>query len=173
MDKVEYDGVKLDIQGNHATNLPFPDETFDVVYYDPPYYFKEFVKDKGVGALYADDREIYWTLDDFKHSLTGLRREVPRVLKKGGILICKIMDSYVGRTYFPNTFAVFNCFSQLLSPVGVFIVPIHRENYPDAVRVNHINYLVFKKGVDATQYRVGYDIYNLLNDTDSAYNRYK
>jgi len=159
MDLVKYEGVELDEQGDHSKPLPFENESFDAIYYDPPYYFREFVKGANLGKhLYNINEEVFWTLQDFKASLRGLRKEVPRVLKKGGILICKIMDGYVGRKYFPNSFCVFSSFSSILVPVGHFIVPIQRINYPDSVRVNHINYFVFKNGKDETGYEQAYSI---------------
>jgi len=146
MDKVKYDGIELDVVSDHSIGLPFDDESFDVVYYDPPYYFREYVKSYDLKECEFEENEVFWTLDDFRCSLFGLRSEIPRVLKDGGFLICKIMDGYVGKLYFPNTFLVVNNFVLAgLSIVAHLIVPIQRRNYPDALRVNHINYLVFCK----------------------------
>jgi len=156
LDKVQYEGVELDFVQDHSNLSNFEDGSFDVVYYDPPYYFKEFIKSYDLSKNEFIENEVFWTIGEFQKSLTGLKTEVPRVLCDKGFLICKIMDGYVNKTYFPNTFLVMNTFIQGgLDIVGHFIIPIYRHNYPDAIRVNHINYLVFCKNPPKEWYNCG------------------
>ena len=157
MDKIQYEGVVLDVVGDHSDLSNFENESFDVVYYDPPYYFKEFVKSYDLSKSEFEESEVFWSVEDFRKSLSGLKKEVSRLLQKEGFLICKIMDGYANKMYFPNTFLVVNTFVEGgLDIVGHFIVPIQRRNCPDTVRVNHINYLVFCKNPSEKWYRCGH-----------------
>lgn len=145
LDIKKYDNVELDVVANHKL-LPFSDETFDLVYYDPPYYFKEKIRNYDItNQLYDEDTEVFWTEKDFFNSLSALKNEVPRVLTSDGKLICKIMDGYVGACFFPNHFIVHEFFSDKMKALGCFIVPIQRKDNPSFIRANHIYYLVFQK----------------------------
>ena len=156
IDKRKYDGVELDVIGDHSDLSCLSSNSFDIVYYDPPYYFKEFVKSFDLSKSKFEESEVFWSVEEFKKSLAGLRKEVQRLLCDGGFLICKIMDSYTKKTYFPNTFAVVNNFTLGgLSMVGHFVTPIQRNNCPDTVRVNHINYLIFCKNPSKEWYNCG------------------
>jgi|GEM_PF-5601088 len=156
IDKRKYDGVELDVIGDHSDLSCLSSNSFDIVYYDPPYYFKEFVKSFDLSKSKFEESEVFWSVEEFKKSLAGLRKEVQRLLCDGGFLICKIMDSYTKKTYFPNTFAVVNNFTLGgLSIVGHFVIPIQKINYPDTIRVNHINYLVFCKNPSKDWYNCG------------------
>jgi hypothetical protein len=151
LDIKKYDNVELDIVVDHKL-LPFPDETFNLVYYDPPYYFREKIRNYDItNQLYSEDTEVFWTEKDFFNSLSALKDEVPRVLKSNGKMICKIMDGYVGSTFFPNHFTVYKFFSNKMKALGCFIVPIQRKDNPSFVRTNHIYYLVFQKVQNATR----------------------
>lgn len=145
LDIKKYDNVELDVVADHKL-LPFPDGTFDIVYYDPPYYFKERIRNYDItNRLYDEDTEVFWTEKDFFNSLSALKDEVPRVLTSNGKMICKIMDGYVGPTFFPNHFAVHKFFSKKMKALGCFVVPIQRKDNPFFIRANHIYYLVFQK----------------------------
>ena len=56
-----------------------------------------------------------------------------------------MMDGYVGKVYYPNSFKVFNVLSNVTKPVGVFICPIQRKDSLNFIRENHIYYLIFQK----------------------------
>jgi len=145
LDIKKYNNVELDVVADHKL-LPFPDETFDLVYYDPPYYFKEKIRNYDItNRLYDEDTEVFWTEKDFFNSLSALKDEVPRILTSDGKMICKIMDGYVGSTFFPNHFTVYKFFSNKMKALGCFIVPIQRKDNPSFIRTNHIYYLVFQK----------------------------
>jgi len=91
------------------------------------------------------EEEVFWTEKEFKQALVTLKKQVPRVLKKGGIFIAKIMDGYIGRKYYPVAFLLFNAISRIMEPKGVFICPIQKkDNISELIRANHIYYLVFK-----------------------------
>lgn len=145
LDVKEYDNVELDVIADHK-QLPFPDETFDLVYYDPPYYFREKIRNYDItNHLFNEDTEVFWTEKDFFNSLSALKDEVPRILRHDGKLICKIMDGYVGSAFYPNHFTVYNYFSGKMKALGCFVVPIQRKDNPSFIRTNHIYYLVFQK----------------------------
>ena len=152
----KYELTKCDIRKEKDIDLlidirkPLPNEfteSFDCVYFDPPYYFKETVKDFNIeGNMYEEEEEVFWTEKDMQKALQILKTEIPRVLKKGGVLITKIMDGYQGKdTYFPNHYIFYNIFTIFLKPEATFIVPIHRRNIPNIIKTNHIYYQVFKK----------------------------
>lgn len=145
LDVKKYDNFELDVVADHKL-LPFRDETFDLIYYDPPYYFKEKIRNYDITKqLYDEDAEVFWTEKDFFNSLSALKDEVPRVLTSNGKIICKIMDGYVGSIFFPSHFTVHKFFSDKMKALGCFVVPIQREDNPSFIRANHIYYLVFQK----------------------------
>ena len=76
------------------TNMPFPDESFDVVVYDPPHIPNQG-KDKSkdfntrFGLVLRSSKENHYT---FSHTFPPFVKEAYRVLKPEGILLCKIAD---------------------------------------------------------------------------------
>jgi hypothetical protein len=93
--------VGLDIERHHTpavcgnnTAMPFRDETFDVLVYDPPHIpnqgrdkQKDFSTRFGLGARSA--KEHGYT---FAHTYPAFMREAWRVLIADGVLFCKIVD---------------------------------------------------------------------------------
>lgn len=76
------------------TLMPFPDEDFDVVVYDPPHVpnqGKDNKKDfnKRFGLVLRSHKENGYT---FSHTFPPLLREAFRVLRPEGVLLCKIAD---------------------------------------------------------------------------------
>ncbi len=122
-------------------------DSVDCIYFDPPYYFKEKIKNFDLnGQMLDDEKEVYWTEKEFEKALETLQKEVPRVLKDKGIFIAKIMDGYVASDYYPNAFKIFEKMKEVMHPRGIFICPIQRKNtIIKLIRVNHIYYLVFQK----------------------------
>lgn len=123
------------------------DLQIDCVYYDPPYYFREKIKSFNIqNQLLNYSAEVFWTQEEFEESLQVIKEHVPRILKEGGIFIIKIMDGYIGKTYYPNAFRIFQELNTKLKPIGIFICPIQKKsNVPQFIRTNHIYYLVFMK----------------------------
>lgn len=76
------------------TNMPFPNESFDVVVYDPPHIPNQG-KDKSkdfntrFGLVLRSSKENHYT---FSHTFPPFIKEAYRVLKPEGILLCKIAD---------------------------------------------------------------------------------
>ena len=82
-----------DVVGDNM-NMPFPDEDFDVVVYDPPHIpnqGKDKTKDfnKRFGLVLRSPKENGYT---FTHTFPPFVREAFRVLRPEGILLCKITD---------------------------------------------------------------------------------
>ena len=123
------------------------DSSFNCLYFDPPYYFKEKIKNFNIKDLMLNhDEEVFWTEKEFRESLEILKKEVPRILKDRGIFIVKIMDGYIGKEYYPNAFEIFNIFTNIMIPRGIFICPIQRKDtIIHFIRENHIYYIVFQK----------------------------
>lgn len=119
----------------------------DCVYFDPPYYFKEKIKQFNIKEqMLNEEEEVFWTEKEFEFALNTLQKEIPRVLKKEGIFIAKMMDGYIGKEYYPNAFKLFNLMKNVLKPEGIFICPIQkRDSTLKLIRTNHIYYSVFKK----------------------------
>jgi hypothetical protein len=121
-------------------------ESLDGIYFDPPHYFKDKVsklnyKDKDLG----DEEEVYTTEKEFEEMVNIVGENAHKVLKEKGILIIKMIDGYVGTTWFPNTFNMFNNVKNL-EPRGHFISVLSRKSgLPTLVQINHVNFLVFKK----------------------------
>lgn len=121
--------------------------SIDCIYFDPPYYFKEKIRQFNIkGQMLNAEEEVFWTEKEFKYTLNTIQKEVTRVLKEKGIFIAKIMDGYIGREYYPVAFELFNTMSKVMRPKGTFICPIQKKDcIPELIRTNHIYYLVFEK----------------------------
>jgi SAM-dependent methyltransferase len=93
--------VGLDIEGTHKPSIvgdngsmPFRAEAFDVVVYDPPHIpnqgrdkLKDFNSRFGLGARSPKEHGY-----NFSHTYPPFLREAWRVLKDGGVLLCKLAD---------------------------------------------------------------------------------
>ncbi len=121
-------------------------DSLDCIYFDPPYYFKEKISDFNIkGQMLNDEDEVFWTEEEFKHALITLQTEAPRVLKKEGIFISKIMDGYIGKRYYPLAFDIFNTISIKMESKGIFICPVNKtDKISELIRTNQIYYLVFQ-----------------------------
>jgi len=121
--------------------------SIDCVYFDPPYYFREKIKQFNIKEqMLNEEEEVFWTEKEFIQALATLQKEIPRILKNEGIFIAKIMDGYIGKKYYPVAFELFNTMTKVLNPKGIFICPIQKiDNIPELIRTNHIYYLVFEK----------------------------
>jgi DNA modification methylase len=118
----------------------------DCIYFDPPYYFKEKISGFDIkGQTFNNDKEVFWTEYEFFQALKTLQSEVPRVLKRNGFFIVKIMDGYIGKKYYPLGFEIFSKMSKVMEPKGIFICPINKkDNILQLIRTNFIYYLVFQ-----------------------------
>lgn len=89
-----------DVVGDH-TNMPFTDGSFDVVVYDPPHIpnqgrdkQKDFNTRFGL-VLKATPEQGY----NFSHLYPPFLSEAYRVLRKNGVLFCKIADYVHGHKF--------------------------------------------------------------------------
>jgi SAM-dependent methyltransferase len=100
--------IGMDIDERHRPNvcadntrMPFADSCFDVVVYDPPHIpnqGKDRQKDFNLRfglVLKASNQQGY----NFSHLYPPFVREAYRVLKKDGILLCKIADYVHGHRF--------------------------------------------------------------------------
>src|SRR5439155_8843979 len=100
--------IGIDIEGLHRPQIvadngemPFRDAAFDVVVYDPPHIpnqgkdrAKDFNKRFGL-VLKSSLRQGY----NFSHLYPRFVREAYRVLRKEGVLFCKITDYVHGHRF--------------------------------------------------------------------------
>jgi hypothetical protein len=144
---------KPDVVGDN-TDMPFPDESFDVVVYDPPHIpnqgkdkSKDFNKRFGL-VLKSSIEEGY----NFSHMYPPFCKEAHRVLQKNGILFCKIADYVHGHRFqwahveFINA-AVAVGFTACDCIVKVRKGPITDPRWKKAhhARRHHCYWLVFRK----------------------------
>lgn len=154
--KGEYELTKIDINPQLEVDvvldikqpLKFPDDEFDVIYFDPPYYFKDKIKNFDLhGRLYGTESEVFWSFEDLIYTLQNLSREVPRLLKNKGIFIVKIGDNYVGKECFPNHFVVWHFFQKKLKICSCIVAYRHTQDSKvrGFMKANNFFYLVFQK----------------------------
>jgi SAM-dependent methyltransferase len=93
-------GVKPDIVADN-TNMPFADEAFEVVVYDPPHVpnqgkdrEKDFNTRFGL-VIKSSAKQGY----NFSHMYPPFCKEAYRVLKHDGVLFCKIADYVHGHRF--------------------------------------------------------------------------
>ena len=78
--------------------VPFNDQTFDVVVFDPPYRMSGTLTDHPTTQRYGNENQNYKRVPLYYENAV---REAHRVLKMGGILIAKMQDQVVsGQIYF-------------------------------------------------------------------------
>jgi len=88
-------GVKPDVVADN-TNMPFPDESFDAITYDPPHTGDqgesktEFVGKYGVDVKSRNPETGKW--GNLFHTYPAFLREARRVLRPNGILFVKLAD---------------------------------------------------------------------------------
>ncbi len=89
-----------DVVGDN-TDMPFADESFDVIVYDPPHVpnqgkdrGKDFTRRFGLVLKSSGDRGY-----NFSHTFPPFCKEAYRVLRKEGILLCKIADYVHGHRF--------------------------------------------------------------------------
>jgi len=149
-DKNSYDNPDITIIDVRNSLPMFVNESFDVIYYDPPFYFTDGKKDidytKLLEKMLTTKDEVFWTINDFKISCKNLEIEVPRILKKGGIFIIKIGDAYTKDEYFPSSFYFWDTFKTSLKIMGHFMIMTEAKDCIfHMVKDNVYHYLVFKK----------------------------
>jgi methylase of polypeptide subunit release factors len=160
--KVEhYDLHKSDIkQGVDCRALPYKDETFDCVVFDPPYMhtpggtaheghqnYESYYKNNGAGN--GTDKKYHEAVLDlyFRGS-----KEAWRVLKPGGILIIKCQDEVCACKQRLTHVEIINYLSEAMFIVEDLFVLL-RTNKPGVSRVlrqrharkNHSYFLVLRK----------------------------
>lgn len=76
------------------TDLPWKDETFDAVAYDPPYKLQGSAHDKAQSNRFGVD--VRRTRDELHALMNGGLRECARVTKTGGCVLAKCQDQIEG-----------------------------------------------------------------------------
>jgi SAM-dependent methyltransferase len=153
--------VGLDIDPTHrpdivADNLqmPFEDESFDVVVFDPPHIpnqgkdrLKDFNARFGLGLKSSIENGY-----NFSHLFPPLAEEAYRVLIPEGILLCKIADYVHGHRYqWAHVELINACSSAGFCPCDCIIKirrgPIVSPRWKNAhhTRRHHCYWLVFRK----------------------------
>jgi DNA modification methylase len=144
---------KPDVVGDN-TDMPFDAESFDVVVYDPPHIpnqGKDKKKDfnKRFGLVLKSSLEQGY---NFNHLYPPFCKEAYRVLKKNGVLFCKIADYVHGHRFqwahveFINA-AVATGFTACDCIVKIRKGPITDPRWKNAhhARRHHCYWLVFRK----------------------------
>ena len=148
--KMDLYSTSADIKADVRLPLPFKSRNFDVVYFDPPFYFREEIYPTIpviTGKILSDEKELFWTKNDLSKSVINLGSEVPRVLRTNGIFIVKISDSYVGKKYIPTHIKVGAFLSKKMSMIATIIAfsQTKKTSMPGFVRLNNFYYLIFEK----------------------------
>lgn len=134
------------------TDMPFDDESFDVIVYDPPHIpnwggAKDFDTRFGLGAKSPIENGY-----NFTHTFPPFLKEAYRVLRKNGILFCKIADYVHGHKFQWAHVEVINAAIPLGFTACDCIVKIRKGPMRDPkwkkahhARRQHCYWLVFRK----------------------------
>jgi SAM-dependent methyltransferase len=139
--------VNPDVVGDN-TNMPFADEAFDIIVYDPPHVGDQaktrFAKKFGTG--------VKSKRGGLSHTYPPFLTEAARVLRKNGLLLVKLIDyTHCGKFHFATAefyFAARDAGFDLqryytLPRKAVIIDPKWKKAYHP--RQNHCTWMVFKK----------------------------
>lgn len=157
IDMTKYSFFPSDINGKCSLvcdfkNLPYANEEFDMVIFDPPYLLGSSAPiNEDLDNTYLNNKKGGWGLD-FVHNLykEGMV-EAQRVLKTKGVLLVKCQDQVEsGKNHFEHIF-VYNLALELGFLVeDLFIltrtgVPIMRHPFQVHARKNHSYLWIFRK----------------------------
>lgn len=127
-------------------NLPYDDEVFDHTVIDPPYARIQLLQ--GMVDCYKTTRHVKHT-DIIELYESGLK-ELKRVTKPGGFILCKCQDEIEGGRQKYSHIEIFNIANELgLYAKDLFVLKNTRNpkhNYPQKhARKNHSYLWVFQK----------------------------
>lgn len=106
----------LDIDGYDFRDLPYDDDTFDAIAFDPPFVstggrettkIAEFYARYGLSGAPTTPELLQELINDGLDEMYRLVRKPTRG-KKGGIVLCKTMDYVSSGKVFPGTYNTFN-----------------------------------------------------------------
>ena len=158
----KYDLIKNDIDLEQETDyhLEFGDleqikETpFDAIIYDPPYKYdtKSFSFYDRPDYDWKSNKSL-WTLESQKGCAKILNAVIPRILKKNGLVVVKIMDVRVDGKLIPNHDIIINEFSSLeLKDIIIYVrlgVGVFKNK--SSPQTAHGYYLIFKNTFNPKQ----------------------
>lgn len=101
-------GHDLALDGVDFRNLPYPDQSWDVITYDPPYVS---IGGRRSSTLQDGDYHARYGLTDAPRTPAALQqviddglREVARVVRRNGIVLCKCQDYVSGGRLWLGTY---------------------------------------------------------------------
>jgi SAM-dependent methyltransferase len=140
--------VKPDVVGDN-TDMPFEDESFDIIVYDPPHVPNQrksmFARPYGTGIKSGPGGSM-------SHTYPPFLAEARRVLRHEGFLLVKLIDyTHCGKFHFATaefwlaakTFGFELKMNYVLPRNSVIIDPKWKKAYHP--RQNHCTWMVFKK----------------------------
>jgi hypothetical protein len=151
-----YQLVPSDIStGIDCTNLPYPDESADVVIFDPPYMHGSGSR-KGSNIKHSIDR-AYKNKDRELHGMAAVIdlyhrgiKEGLRVLAIGGILVVKCMDQFASKQEWTHIDLFNFAISEGAVAEDLFVLvresqPVMRHKHQKHARKNHSYFWIFIK----------------------------
>lgn len=125
---------------------------YDGAVVDTPYQFsprewedRPRVITHKVGQKYGL-HEVAWSLDEFTRALVAMNQMLPRLLKRDGLLLVKIMSTHMDQTFYPNQSIIWALLSNL-TQVDERIVHIQSAGgfaYKERAKKNLLRFMVFR-----------------------------
>ncbi len=133
--------------------LPLLDRCADLVYFDPPFFFRTGANDESpYNPTDYSDVEAFADVGKFNQILENLSEEVPRVLKEKGFFLAQIMDMYKGPLgtgrYYPTHYKVLQMclqFKPQFKWLATFDIIIKKRGMAYGVLANVVHYYLFRK----------------------------
>lgn len=141
IDETQYKVLKSDLNtGVNFCNLPYDDDSIDVLILDPPYMHGGITVKNSINKCYHNANTSH---ESVVRLYTGGILESARVLKKKGIIIVKTQDEIESGRQRLTHVEIINILELLgFAIVDIFVlvqstIPAMRESYQKSARKNH------------------------------------
>ena len=145
--------VRDDVMTGDSRNLPFPDDSFQSVMFDPP-----FIVAHGKASIIGNRFGSYRTMKDLWQFYDDSLSELARVVKKGGFIVWKCQDTVSsGRQMLSHVHIINKAIESGLYVRDIFIllaksrVKPHNMTVQKHARKYHSYFLVLEKGKKPNQ----------------------